>query len=216
MPSLGHFAQSSSASRLTASASKFFILARSVDRADPIARCSAIRAAISKLQVSQMRTRPSPTAPGPDRLRDGKRDQAKPWLLGKKCHSRRLEGQGHSSETALLRSWLQARGLALKRTQGQTNTRHYRIPSTLFFLRIGEIKAVDRAEGTARKIAAAVKNNSISLRGYGEERPGYPHIVQRSPVHTQIVPQVSCWVLSLIVRARVNDRAARPSERSNR
>ena len=95
-------------------------------------------------------------------------------------------------------------GLALKRTQGQTNTRHYRIPSTLFFLRIGEIKAVDRAEGTARKIAAAVKNNSISLRGYGEERPGYPHIVQRSAVHTQIVPQVSCWVLSLIVRARVN------------
>jgi len=56
-------------------------------------------------------------------------------------------------------------GLALKRTQGQTNTRHYRIPSTLFFLRIGEIKAVDRAEGTARKIAAAVKNNPISLRG---------------------------------------------------
>jgi hypothetical protein len=59
---LGHFAQSSSASRLTAGASKFFILARSLDRPDPIARCSAIRAAISKLQVSQMRTRPSPTA----------------------------------------------------------------------------------------------------------------------------------------------------------
>jgi hypothetical protein len=95
-------------------------------------------------------------------------------------------------------------GLAFKWPQGQTYTRHYRIPSTLFFLRIGEIKAVDRAEGTARKIAAAVKNNSISFRGYGEERPGYPHIVQRSAVHTQIVPQVSCWVLSLIVRARVN------------
>src|SRR6478736_4266059 len=88
-------------------------------------------------------------------------------------------------------------GLAFKRTQGQTDTRHYRIPSTLFFLRIGKIKAVNRAEGTARKIAAAVKNNSISLRGYSEERPGYPHIVQRSAVHTQIMAQVSCWVLCL-------------------
>jgi hypothetical protein len=95
-------------------------------------------------------------------------------------------------------------GLAFKRTQGQTDTRHYRIPSTLFFLRIGKIKAVNRAEGTARKIAAAVKNNSISLRGYSEERPGYPHIVQRSAVHAQIVPQVTCRVLCLIVRARVN------------
>src|SRR5258708_15327026 len=71
-------------------------------------------------------------------------------------------------------------GLAFKWPQGQTYTRHYRIPSTLFLLRIGEIKAVDGPAQTGRKVAAAVKNDPFSLRGDGEERPGYPHIVQSS------------------------------------
>ena len=83
-------------------------------------------------------------------------------------------------------------GLAFKWPQGQTYTRHYRIPSTLFLLRIGEIKAVDGPAQTGRKIAAAVKNDPFSLRGDGEERPGYPHIVQSSAIHAQIVSQVSC------------------------
>lgn len=95
-------------------------------------------------------------------------------------------------------------GLAFKWPQGQTYTRHYRIPSTLFLLRIGEIKAVDGPAQTGRKVAAAVKNDPFSLRGDGEERPGYPHIVQSSAIHAQIVSQVSCRILPGVVRPRVN------------
>jgi hypothetical protein len=95
-------------------------------------------------------------------------------------------------------------GLAFKWPQGQTYTRHYRIPSTLFLLRIGEIKAVDGPAQTGRKVAAAVKNDPFSLRGDGEERPGYPHIVQSSAIHAQIVSQVSCRIFPGVVRARVN------------
>ena len=95
-------------------------------------------------------------------------------------------------------------GLAFKWPQGQTYTRHYRIPSTLFLLRIGEIKAVDGPAQTGRKVAAAVKNDPFSLRGDGEESPGYPHIVQSSAIHAQIVSQVSCRILPGVVRARVN------------